>query len=333
MQLGLLGRTAAQSTTANDSASGLPLGAALALGTSPITTCSQTQGEPAGPWWCVPGTADAGRVLCGAGGDMNAQHTPTPALRRRRRRSVDLEQTTAVTFVTLTNSLDAGGAPSARLTKLEVRVGATDPSANPTANPLCARIMGALPARAYVIACPTPLVGRWLSVRLVPGFTRVAGEPPILQLCGVAVLGAPLASPPPSPPWGQTISPVNLGAAATAQASDTLPATTLQQAGGSWGLNPPGRSVGSCQPSGGLSSLAAASANFPERFFVWTPPAAGVLTITLCMQRDSSLGYTSFHPAVYVRRGDGSELGCASLPNEPGLTGMQCTTGQGDALR
>ena len=44
------GKPAAQSSTANDTTSGLPLPAALALDAS-TATCSQTLGEPAGPWW------------------------------------------------------------------------------------------------------------------------------------------------------------------------------------------------------------------------------------------------------------------------------------------
>ena len=60
---------------------------------------------------------------------------------------------------------------SERLTYFEVRVGLTDSAVDPTANALCAWYT--TPAQSmYQLTCTTPLVGRYVSVRLPPGTAR-----------------------------------------------------------------------------------------------------------------------------------------------------------------
>ena len=71
-----------------------------------------------------------------------------------------------------------------RLASFEVRVGNV-PGYSP-ANPVCA-FVSAGGNGSYTVACAPPLVGRYVSVRLPSGYTRVAGEPPQLQLCEVQV--------------------------------------------------------------------------------------------------------------------------------------------------
>ena len=80
-----------------------------------------------------------------------------------------------------------------RLTYFEVRVGNTSSATDPSANPQCAWYT--TPAQAtYIVKCTTPLVGRYVSVRLPPGYTRLAvdGSAAYLTLCEVQVAGAPM---------------------------------------------------------------------------------------------------------------------------------------------
>ena len=79
-----------------------------------------------------------------------------------------------------------------RLASFEVRAGNV-PGYSP-ANPVCA-FVSAGGNGSYTVACAPPLVGRYVSVRLPPGYTRVAGEAPRLQLCEVQVMATlPLVS-------------------------------------------------------------------------------------------------------------------------------------------
>ena len=71
-----------------------------------------------------------------------------------------------------------------RLASFEVRVGDV-PGYSP-ANTLCAVVIGR-GTYSYIVACPLPLVGRYVSVRLPLGNARVPGEAPRLQLCEVQV--------------------------------------------------------------------------------------------------------------------------------------------------
>ena len=71
-----------------------------------------------------------------------------------------------------------------RLASFEVRVGDV-PGYSP-ANTLCLFVSPG-GNDMYNVVCAPPLVGRYVSVRLPSGYTRVAGEPPQLQLCEVQV--------------------------------------------------------------------------------------------------------------------------------------------------
>ena len=82
-----------------------------------------------------------------------------------------------------------------RLTYFEVRVGNTPAATSPSVNAVCASYDS--PTQSlYTLTCSTPLVGRYLLVRLRRVIARVEN---VLTLCEVKAYGT-LPPPPPSPP-------------------------------------------------------------------------------------------------------------------------------------
>ncbi len=82
------------------------------------------------------------------------------------------------------------------LANIRIRVGETKPPGGPTAdggdwnafygsNGLCQDLLGILPAGPTSLACKSPLVGRYVSVHLLPPH-----EGRVLQLCEVQVYGS-----------------------------------------------------------------------------------------------------------------------------------------------
>ena len=77
-----------------------------------------------------------------------------------------------------------------RLTFFEIRVGNTPAATDPTANALCAWYTA--PGQSVLeVTCTTTLVGRYVSVRLPPGYARTTydGEYGVLTLCEALVYG------------------------------------------------------------------------------------------------------------------------------------------------
>ena len=89
---------------------------------------------------------------------------------------------------------------------IEVRVGDTPASSDPTANALCSSntiYSTNFEERTVVsLACTPPLTGRYLVVRMPPEWATLreqAAELAALSLCEVRAFGAMVSSPP-SPP-------------------------------------------------------------------------------------------------------------------------------------